>query len=172
MKDLLLLRHAKSSWGAADLADIDRPLNKRGRKAAVRLGALFKAQKLRPALVLCSPAKRTRETLDLVQAAWTKPPEIHYQERLYLAEAGDLLTWIHDLSDAIPSVLLVGHNPGLQELAVQLLPPSASELSARIAGKFPTGALLRLSSRVRSWSRFGPDTTKLVDYVVPSELED
>lgn len=170
MKDLLLLRHAKSSWGASDQADIDRPLNKRGRKAAVRLATWFKAQKLRPALVLCSPAQRTRETLELVQAAWDKPPEIHYQERLYLAEAEDLLAWLHELSDAIPSVLVIGHNPGLQELALALLPATQAGTKARIAGKFPTGALLRLSSRVRSWSRFGPDKTRLIEYVIPSEL--
>ncbi len=136
------------------------------------MAAWFKAQKLRPALVLCSPAKRTRETLELVQEAWATPPEIHYQERLYLAEPEDLLTWLHDLSDAIPSVLVIGHNPGLQELALRLLPASAAEASARIAGKFPTGALVHLSSRVRSWSRFGAETAKLVDYVIPSDLEE
>lgn len=172
MKDLLLLRHAKSSWEAPGRSDIDRALNKRGRKAAVRLAAWFKAQKLRPALILCSPAKRTRETLELLQAAWSKPPEIHYQERLYLAEADDLLVWLHELSDAIPSVLVIGHNPGLQELALRLLPDSAAEASARIAGKFPTGALLRLSTRAKSWSGFGPGTAKLVEYVIPAELED
>lgn len=172
MKDLLLLRHAKSSWEAPGRSDIDRPLNKRGRRAGVLLASWFKAHKCRPALVLCSPARRTRETLELVQAAWGKPPEIHYQERLYLAEADDLLAWLHELSDAIPSVLMIGHNPGLQELALRLLPESATDTGARIAGKFPTGALLRLSSRVRSWSRFGPDKTRLIEYVIPSELAD
>lgn len=172
MKDLLLLRHAKSSWEPPGRSDIDRPLNKRGRRAGVRLASWFKAQKLRPALVLCSPAKRTRETLELVQDAWGKPPEIHYQERLYLAEADELLAWLHDLSDAIPSVLVIGHNPGLQELALRLLPQSAADTSARIAGKFPTGALLRLSTRAKNWSQLGPDKTKLVAYVIPAELED
>lgn len=172
MKDLLLLRHAKSSWEVPDQADIDRPLNKRGRKAGVRLAAWFTQHKWRPALVLCSPAKRTRETLELVQAAWPTPPEIRYQERLYLAEPGDLLAWVHELSDAIPSVMLVGHNPGLQELALALLPKTEAEVAGRVAAKFPTGALVRLTSRVRSWSRFGPETTKLASYVIPADLED
>lgn len=170
MKDLLLLRHAKSSWDTPGQADIDRPLNKRGRKATVRLVDWFKTRKCSPALVLCSPAKRTRETLDLIQEAWSKPPEIRYQERLYLAEAEEMLQWLHDLSDAIPSALVIGHNPGLQELALALLPAAADDTRTRIEAKFPTGALLRLSTRARSWSKLGPDSTKLVEYVTPAEL--
>jgi phosphohistidine phosphatase len=172
LKDLLLLRHAKSGWENPGLADIDRPLSKRGRKAGVRLAGWFQAHKCRPALILCSDARRTRETLELLLPAWSQPPETRYLERLYLAEPDELMACLHEVSDATPSVLLIGHNPGLQELALQLLPVSASETRTRIDAKFPTGALVRLSSRARSWSRLAPGKLKLVTYVTPAELQD
>jgi phosphohistidine phosphatase len=172
LKDLLLLRHAKSGWDNPGLADIDRPLSKRGRKAGVRLQHWFTARKCRPALILCSSARRTRETLDQLLPAWPKPPEIRYLERLYLAEPDELLACLYEVSDATPSALLIGHNPGLQELALQLLPESQADIRTRIDMKFPTGALIRLSSRARSWSRLVPGKLKLVEYVTPAELQD
>ena len=172
MKDLLLLRHAKSGWDNPELADADRPLSKRGRKAGVRLAGWFQTRKCRPSLILCSSARRTRETLDLLLPAWPKPPEIRYLERLYLAEPDELMACVQEVSDATPSVLLIGHNPGLQEMALLLLPESQADIRARIDAKFPTGALIRLSSRARSWSRLVPGKLKLVEYVTPAELQD
>src|SRR5262245_59678675 len=120
MKELLLLRHAKSSWATPGLADFDRPLNTRGRRAARLLSRFFEDPGLRPALVLSSDAHRTRETLELIHGALASRVTIHLEPRLYLADPSTLLECLKKIPNDVPSVLMIGHNPGLQEFALEL----------------------------------------------------
>lgn len=160
---LWLLRHAKSSWDDPALADHDRPLSSRGRKACAVLRRHCAATGVTPALVLCSSARRTRETLAALAPALGEP-DVLVEDGLYLASARDLLTRLRALD--VESALLVGHNPGLQELVVSLARPGP--LRTRVEAKLPTGALATLDHE--DWGGLGPDVAELVAYVVPREL--
>jgi phosphohistidine phosphatase len=158
---LYLLRHAKSSWDDPALPDRDRPLAPRGRKAAKRLGDHLRERRIEPDLVLCSPARRTRETL----ARLRLPPrvQVEFEEGLYAAEADVLLARVRALGDDASAVLLVAHNPGLQALAIELV----GDDGAPFAEKLPTGALVVLEVEV-PWSVL--ERARLAEYVTPREL--
>ncbi len=165
-RHLYLLRHAKSSWDDPSLPDHDRPLAPRGRKAVRRLATQIEQVGIRPALVLCSSATRARETLDGVAVALGKP-DVLVEERLYAATEDRLLARLRLVEADVPSVLVVGHNPGLQELAVLLARPC--DAADRIAEKLPTGALvsLRLDG---DWSTVRGHAAELEGLIVPREL--
>jgi phosphohistidine phosphatase len=158
---LYLLRHAKSSWKDPALADHDRPLTSRGRRAAKAIGRHLRDQGIEPELVLCSSATRARETLERIGCAALIEPE------LYGAGAGALLARLHEVPAAVASVMLIGHNPGLQQLALLLARPGPGlrELEA----KFPTAALATLA--VPGWSTLDRGTAELIDFVRPRDLE-
>jgi phosphohistidine phosphatase len=170
-KRLFLLRHAKSSWADGFTEDFDRPLNKRGRKAAASLAKWLKTRDFEPDFVLCSAAARTRQTLDLIQESFKAHPEISIERRLYLAEADLLRARIGELGTPA-SVLLIGHNPGLEDLAQHLIPPAETAARARIEGKFPTCAFVALTFKAESWTRIGPANATLDAYRVPADDED
>jgi phosphohistidine phosphatase len=177
MKDLLLLRHAKSSWGDPAVDDFDRPLNKRGRRAAAAIARYLDAEGLRPALVLCSGAQRTRETMDfLVETLGTRLP-IHIEPKLYLADAATIFARLRRVPADVPSVLVIGHNPGLQELALELAEAAGRDgaaLRERMERKFPTAALARFRLKVDSWAELAadrlPGAVKILGYVMPADL--
>src|SRR5262245_27489373 len=137
-KTLYLLRHAKSDRSDADAADFDRPLAPRGRRDAPLLAAYMQDQGYHPALILCSPARRTRETLDLMQAALGPKIPTKFDRKLYLAMAEGLLLRLREVADKVPSVLLVGHNPGLERLAALLAGRGDRDALARMREKYPT----------------------------------
>jgi len=166
MKLLCLLRHAKSSWADDDLPDRDRPLTTRGRKAAAGVGAYLAERALAPELVLCSPALRTRQTLDLLRPGLPEAVEVSVEEDLYGAPADALLDRLRRLPDQVGGVLLVGHNPGVQQLAAALAPAAARQ---RLAEHFPTAALAVLALRDGGWPDLGRRPAELVDYRVPRE---
>jgi phosphohistidine phosphatase len=120
MKSLLLLRHAKSSWKHPELADHDRPLNKRGKRDAPRMGRLVRDEDLVPELILSSSALRARETALAVAAACDHACELRVLRELYLAEPEDHALLLQSLPDAVDSAMLVGHNPGMEELVEAL----------------------------------------------------
>jgi phosphohistidine phosphatase len=161
-KLLLLLRHAKSSWDDPALADHDRPLAPRGLRAAARIGARLRNDQTPVDLVLCSSARRARETLDLV----APPGEIEIEDGLYGASANGLIERLRQLGDDVTSVMLVGHNPAMQDLAVELLAGADQEA----IGKFPTGALATLTFP-GSWRSLAAGRAGLVTYLKPRELE-
>jgi len=178
MKELLLLRHAKSSWATAGMDDFERPLNKRGRRAAAALAGYLEAEGLRPALVLCSDALRTRQTLDLLRDALGGRVAAHLEPELYLADPSTLLDRLRKVADDVPSVMVIAHNPGLQELALELAAaagPADSALAARIESKFPTGALARFRLKIERWHDLALDGSKgmvkIVGYTIPADLE-
>ena len=119
VKRLFLLRHAKSSWATPGQADHERPLNGKGREACALLAAHFAAASIRPARVLCSTATRTRETLQRIAAELGWKPLADYREGLYLASAANLLKAIQG-AGTTESLLLIGHNPGIEDLAADL----------------------------------------------------
>lgn len=171
MPTLLLLRHAKSSWKDDELDDFDRPLNSRGRRAAPAMGEVLLERGLVPGRVLCSPAERTRETWALVAEILGADVPASYPDPLYLAEAGDILDVVRREGGRAERLLVVGHNPGLQDLAVALAADGDDELRARMAGKFPTAALAILSVE-GDWETVGEEPVRLVDFVRPKDLPD
>jgi phosphohistidine phosphatase len=161
MKTLLLLRHAKSSWKEAGLRDFDRPLNKRGLKAAPLIGRFMRRKKIEPDLVLSSPAERARQTASLVVEHGRLPAETRYDERIYEADVARLLEVVSEIGDAVEEVLLVGHNPGLEELLSRLT--GANE-------RMPTAALACIELNAEEWSKLRGAGGRLAWLVKPKEL--
>jgi phosphohistidine phosphatase len=170
VKTLFLLRHAKSSWDEPDLADKDRPLATRGERAARRMAEHMRAHRIRPALVLCSPAVRARATLDLVAAGLGSKTKIHIDDRIYGADAADLLAIVRSTPESVPSLLLVGHNPTMHDLALDLMGDGDGDAVARMGLKFPTGALACLSFGAKNWPGLAPGRGYLESFTVPREL--
>ena len=170
---LLILRHAKSDWSGKS-GDHERPLSSRGRKAAPLIGSYMRAQGYEPALVLCSTAERARQTLELVLPALATEPESRFERALYLAEWPRLLAEVHDAPAKAAPLLLVGHNPGLEQLAIALsLQPQDDTERARaqkLALKFPTAALAVLDFEISEWREARAGTGRLVDFVRPRDL--
>jgi phosphohistidine phosphatase len=164
MKRVYLLRHAKSSWKHHELADHDRPLTGRGQRAAKSIAKHMRARGLEPELVLCSTARRARETLAPIKPG-LGPAPVWVEGELYGASARELLARLRRLPDAVGSVLVIGHNPGLHELALELAGP-APELT----GKFPTAALATLTFDGSAWRELGPKATALVELTRPRDL--
>ena len=161
VKRVWLLRHAKSSWDDLGLADHDRPLAPRGRKAAKRMARWASDNGVRPELVLCSTALRARATLDLVLHG-LGTPAAEIEGVLYHASAADLLERLRAVRASVTEVLLVGHNPGLHELACLLSPPGPDE--------FPTAALAELRLAIDTWPDVNPGCAHLARLVVPRSL--
>lgn len=167
MKKLLLLRHAKSSWDEPGLADQDRPLAPRGRRATKVMAAHLRDVEAAPDLVLCSSAVRTRETLERISSALGDHAEIQIESDLYGASEHELLERLRAVDDAVGSVLLIGHNPGIEQLALALS-GSGEQLDA-MRVKYPTGALATLEFD-GSWRELGPASARLTDFVTPKQL--
>jgi phosphohistidine phosphatase len=169
MRRVYLLRHAKSSWKDHSLADRDRPLAGRGRRAAKAVAGHLEAEGIRPDLVLCSPARRTRETLERVADALGDGVETRLDESLYGAGEAELLACLQALPQQVRSVMLIGHNPGLEELALALASEGAG--LARLREKYPTAALATIDLPADRWSAVERGSGELVGYVRPRDLE-
>ena len=168
VRTVFLLRHGKSSWSDSTLADIDRPLAPRGERASKKLAEYIRRKRIRPVLVLCSPSLRTRQTLEAVEASLGKGCTVEVVPQLYGASEQELLEQLQALPEPVGSVMLVGHNPGLHNLALVLASRGADLL--QLEERFPTGALATLVVRSEGWAALGPGTAELVDYVVPKQL--
>ncbi|MER8490954.1 histidine phosphatase family protein [Mesorhizobium australicum] len=168
MKQLLLLRHAKSSWDDPDLDDFDRPLAERGLKAARLIGRELAARDWLPDQVLVSPALRTRDTWRLVAAELPVHPRVAFAEALYDAAAADILSQLRKADPSSGCLLVLGHNPGLEELAKQLAGPgSEAKARKRLEKKFPTAALARFVLE-DDWS--GLSAARLTHSLRPKDL--
>src|SRR5262245_2680088 len=162
---LLLLRHAKSSWNEPDLADHERPLAARGQRDAAALGARLARRRLPIDRVLCSPSRRTRETLALLALAASIP--VDYDETLYLASARTLLARLRRLPVRLHSVLVIAHDPGLDHLARLLAERGRDEALERLAGGFKTGALAELRAPGEGWRGLRPGSAYLERFTRP-----
>jgi phosphohistidine phosphatase len=168
VKHLYLLRHAKSDW-AQPLTDHDRPLAGRGHRASRLLEAYLRAEKVEPALVLCSSALRTRQTLAHLLPALGAGTTISIERGLYGAGASELLARLRRVDDAVPSVMVIGHNPGTEQLAHQLTGDGDKAAVARIETKFPTAAMATIELS-RNWHDLAPRRARLTGFVAPRDL--
>jgi len=163
MKTLLLLRHAKSDWDDASLQDFDRPLAARGERDAPEMGkALRKREETLPDLIVSSPAARAKATVKAVVKAAKVNTEIQYNEAIYGASSAELINLVNRLPDASSCAMLVGHNPGFEDLV------------GRLSGsheRMPTAALACLEFQVNSWSEVGEEQGKLVWLLTPKKLK-
>jgi phosphohistidine phosphatase len=162
MKTLFLLRHAKSSWKDPSLADHDRPLKKRGRKAASRIGRWLRENGLRPDHVLCSTATRARDTLQLVLAEVDRHMPVSMRAELYHGDVAQMISLLREVAEPAPSVLIVGHNPDLETFLEHLTGRSE---------RLPSAALARIELDLSNWSEL-IDATRgtLVSVLRPREL--
>ena len=172
MHQLLLLRHAKSSWDDPKLSDHARPLNARGRKAAAAIRVAMRELGLTPDIVLVSPARRTMQTLEILEP-WDETPLIEPMDALYLATAPQMLKLLQAVAETARSVLVIGHNPGMHELAMMLVGEqalrSADDPVRRLAKSYPTAALAEFSVP-GPWGRLEAGRARLVRFVAPKDL--
>jgi len=165
-KTLYLLRHAKSSWDDPALADHERPLAPRGRRAAKRIAEHLRSLGIEPELVVCSSSTRTRETLELLLPA-IGGSTLLYEDVLYHASREELLARVRRVPDDVGSLMLIGHNPGMHDLASSLA--SGGDELERVRAEYPTAALATLTL-ASTWSRLALGEATLESYVVPREL--
>ena len=168
MKTLTLLRHAKSGWDVRALRDFDRPLNARGRKAARTMGREMRRLGLAFDRVLASPAARVTETLTELAQGYGGAVDTALDETIYLAPVETLLALVRATDDSDARLLLVGHNPGMEQLA--LLLSGAGTLREEIAAKYPTGALAEIGFEVAHWRDVAPGEGRLARFIRPREL--
>lgn len=169
MRRLWLLRHAKSSWDETHLADHDRPLSPRGRRAACAIGRWVDETGIRPDVVLCSSARRARETLAAVLPGLGGEVQVHVEPGLYTFQAEDLLARVRELPDDAISAMVVGHNPAIAETIARLAREGHRLADART--KVPTGALACIDLEVDAWRDVTKDCGVLAAFVVPRELD-
>ncbi|CAM5625132.1 SixA phosphatase family protein [Streptomyces purpurascens] len=166
LRRLVVLRHAKSAW-PVDVADHERPLAPRGRRDAPAAGRALAEADCLPDLALCSTAVRARRTWDLAAGQWGTPPPVTHDRRLYAAGPSGLLAVVHEVPAEVETLLLIGHNPGLEELVVALAADGLDDTLERVRTKFPTSAIAVLSWRGATWRSLTPGTALLTSVIVP-----
>jgi phosphohistidine phosphatase len=169
MKTLLLLRHAKSSWDDPTADDHDRPLAPRGGRAARQIAVYMVDMGLRPDIVLSSSARRARDTLEALRQPLGTHTNVHIEEGLYGADADELLGRLRSLTPRAGSVMLIGHNPGLHDLAADLAGDGNQRALAQLQTKFPTAAMAVLQL-TGEWSELDVGQAYLADLVLPRDL--
>jgi phosphohistidine phosphatase len=171
MLRLFLFRHAKSSWTDPGLDDQDRPLNPRGQKAAPLIGRFMRAHELVPDLVLCSPARRARDSWKLASAELGTAPRLVMEKGLYdFGNGGRILDTVRGKADTAKSVLVVGHNPSIERLAQRLIGKGDVKLRKRLAKKYPTGALALIVFDAADWHGVEDGKGTLSVFIRPRDL--
>jgi phosphohistidine phosphatase len=171
MLNLMLLRHAKSSLAEAGQEDSDRPLSPRGQHAATAVGRYMASHNLVPQLVLCSPARRTRETWSLVAGELKAFPAILFVEEIYnFGDGKALMDCLRQKAGAVQSVLLVGHNPSIGRLAQILVGEGDKKLRERLEKKYPTAALAVISFDLDNWRSLTAGAGTLLRFVIPKDI--
>lgn len=170
MKVIHLLRHTKSAWDDEALDDHERPLAPRGAKAAKAIGRFLEATGARPDLVLTSTAARARETAALALAHLGGAVKVEADRSLYLCGAGGLIARLSGLDDKIGCVMVVGHNPDLQDAARKLAPDGDAGLRKALVAKYPTGGLATLVVPATHWRDLGRESGVLAAFVTPRAL--
>ena len=171
MRRLLLFRHAKAERAQAGTRDSTRTLTERGREEAARLGAYIARHALVPDRALISPAARTEETWRLAMPAFHAAPPMTREPRIYDASADTLIQLIKNAPEAIQTLLLIGHNPGLHECAVRLVAAGEVEARERLNEKLPTAGLVVIDFAFDNWGKLRPHTGRLERFVTPKSIE-
>ncbi|SNX56817.1 phosphohistidine phosphatase [Streptomyces sp. TLI_55] len=166
LRRLVVLRHAKSAWPEG-VRDHQRPLAPRGLRDAPAAGRALAEADCLPDLALCSTAVRARQTWDLAAAQWGTPPPVRHDARLYGADVPELLEVVHEVSAEVETLLLVGHNPGLEDLVLDLAGDGLDDTLDTVRVKFPTSAIAVLAWRGTAWEALGPGTALLTAVTVP-----
>lgn len=172
MKRLTLLRHAKSGDDGMVARDFDRPLNAKGRRAARAIGRHMRDQALRFDAVFASPAARVAETLQEVEAVYGSGLTPRWEKKLYLATPDELLDAVHEAPAEAESILLVGHNPGLEQLVLRLVPHKEGYAARdEVETKYPTASLVEMCFAVDRWDQVAEGAGDLVRFVRPRDLD-
>ena len=175
MPTLMLLRHAKSDHDDPKQDDHDRPLSDRGRKDAPRMGTYIRDQGWQPALVICSTSERTRETWDLIEPQLKTTPKVRFDRAIYLAAWPSLVSIVQSAPASTPSLMVIGHNPGMEQLALALAlqpkTPSERALLETMSKKYPTCALAVLEFD-GDWRNVKAGTGRLTAFVRPKDIEE
>jgi phosphohistidine phosphatase len=172
MKTLLLLRHGKSAWDDASLPDFDRPLTDRGQKAAPVVAAWLRRKGLIPDLVLLSAARRAVETWERAAPAFDQMIPVRTEHELYMAEPDRILEVIRARAGDANTVLVIGHNPGMEELARALTGDGKKKALRRMREKFPTAAVAVVNFDVANWAQVAPGEGELRVFVRPKDLDE
>lgn len=170
VKTLTLLRHAKSGWDDMDMRDFDRALNGKGRRAATVIGRHLRDEGLAFDRVVASPAVRVMETLDAVEGGLGRRLSPEWDKRLYLASAETLVEVVRELPGEVGRVLLVGHNPGLEDLVLMLVPDIAAPLRDAVEEKYPTASFAEMTL-ADGWASAGAGSATLTRFVRPRDLD-
>ncbi|MDG2005607.1 MAG: histidine phosphatase family protein [Novosphingobium sp.] len=172
MKILGLFRHAKSDWNDARLRDFDRPLNDRGRKGAALMGRHISEHAIKWSRIIASPAVRAAQTIEIAEEAAGGAPPINWDRRIYLASSANLFDILRDQEGEPDAIIMVGHNPGLEDLIFDLVPDDGSSpLRDIVEEKFPTAAYAVLELDITSWSDADEDCARLVHLVRPRDID-
>ena len=169
MKTLTLLRHAKSDWDDPDQRDFDRALNDRGKRAAETVGRYLAEQGWSFDAVIASPAERVRETLDQLSLGYGRRLEAEWERRVYLASAATLMDMVGEADEAVGSLLLAGHNPGLEDLVLALA--AEGEGLGDVEEKYPTASVARLTLAIDGWGQVTEGCGRLERFVRPRDLD-
>lgn len=172
MKTLTLLRHAKSGWDDPVARDFDRALNDRGKKGAALVGRHMRKLGLEFDTVVSSPAVRCVDTLDGVWDGYGRTLHPHWDRRIYLASCVTLLDVVHDQPDTTERVLMCGHNPGLEDLILMLVPDNAEDgLRDGVEEKFPTASIAEMTFDVANWAEVASGKGHLTRFIRPRDLD-
>ncbi|MGW0837182.1 SixA phosphatase family protein [Streptomyces prunicolor] len=166
LRRLVVLRHAKSAWPEG-VPDHQRPLAPRGRRDAPAVGIALAETDSLPDLALCSTAVRARQTWELASAEWGTPPPVRYEPSLYAADVPELLDAVHQVPPEVETLLLIGHNPGLEDLVLDLAGDSLDDALDEVREKFPTSAIAVLAWHGSTWRDLTPGTALLTGVTVP-----
>ncbi len=169
MLDLYILRHAKSSWKDLSLDDFDRPLNKRGQLNATQMGRFLVEKNVSPELVLCSTANRCKETLKRTISEGFTPSQHVFLDQLYMASSSEIFEEINNTSETVSSLMIIGHNPGLENLIELLVKNKKHPDFLSIRAKFPTCALAHIQFDIDYWSKLAPNSGSLYCYITPKQ---
>ncbi|BCA63197.1 phosphohistidine phosphatase [Sphingomonas sp. HMP9] len=171
MKTLTLLRHAKSGWDDPVARDFDRPLNAKGKRAAAMVGRHMRTLGLTFDHAIASPAVRVSETLEQIESGYGRTIAPTLDRRVYLASAATLLDVVHGFPGDAESALLVGHNPGLEDLVLMLVADGADPLRDAVEDKYPTASIAELQFDTADWADIATGTARLTRFIRPRDLD-
>lgn len=172
MKRLALFRHAKSDWNDARLRDFDRPLNQRGRTGAALMGLHIRDYGVDWQRIIASPAVRVTQTIELGSEAAGHTPPVIWDRRIYLASSPTLMELLREQDEQADAIIMVGHNPGLEDLIFDLVPDDGeSPLRDEVEDKFPTAAFAVLELAIDAWSEIDDGCARLVHLMRPRDLD-
>lgn len=172
MKTLALFRHAKSDWSDARARDFDRPLNARGQRGALAMGRHIRSTGRRFDRMIASPAVRVAETIETSSKAWRRTFPVEWDRRIYLASSAVLMDLLREIGGEPASVLMVGHNPGLEDLIFDLVPDDGrSPLRDIVVQKFPTATYAVMELAIERWADLAEGCATLIELKRPRDLD-